>query len=125
MSFSSRPGLNTLVSVVGLSLVSGLVTAQDADSESLEEITVTAQRRLERLTDVPVSIAAYSQDRMDQQGVKSIDDIARLTPGVTFNRSDGRNAASANIAIRGISSTVATSTTGIYIDDTPIQTRII
>jgi outer membrane receptor protein involved in Fe transport len=125
MSFSSRPGLNTLFSVVGLSLASGGVSAQDAGAESLEEITVTAQRRLERLTDVPVSISAYSQERIDQQGVKSIDDIARLTPGITFNRSDGRNAASANIAIRGISSTVATSTTGIYIDDTPIQTRII
>src|SRR5687768_13580237 len=84
MSFSSRPGLNTLFSVVGLSLASGGVSAQDAGAESLEEITVTAQRRLERLTDVPVSISAYSQERIDQQGVKSIDDIARLTPGITF-----------------------------------------
>jgi iron complex outermembrane receptor protein len=125
MSFSSRPGLNSLASVVGFSLVSGGAVAQEAAPDGLQEITVTAQRRLERLTDVPVSVSAYNQERMDQQGVKSIDDIARLTPGITFTRADGRNAGATNIAIRGISSTVATSTTGIYLDDTPIQTRII
>src|SRR5688572_33496331 len=48
--------------------------------------------------------------------LRTIDDIARLTPGITFTRADGRNAGAANIAIRGIASNVATSTTGIYID---------
>jgi iron complex outermembrane recepter protein len=125
MSFSARPGLNTLVGVVGMTIAAGTVSAQEASTDAIEEITVTAQRRAERLTDVPISLTAYSDQRMDQQGVRNIDDIARLTPGITFTRGDARNAGAANIAIRGISSTVATSTTGIYIDDTPIQTRII
>src|SRR5689334_8941063 len=125
MSFSARPAMNTLVSVVGLSIATGTVYAQEASTDAIEEITVTAQRRAERLTEVPISITAYSDQRMDQQGVRNIDDIARLTPGITFTRGDARNAGASNIAIRGIQSTVATSTTGIYIDDTPIQTRII
>jgi outer membrane receptor protein involved in Fe transport len=105
-------------------------TAQDepAGDESagpVERIVVTAARREQLLSEVPVSVAAYTPERIDQQGIRSIDDIARLTPGVTFARGDGRNAGASNIAIRGISSTVAASTTGIYIDDTPIQTRII
>ncbi len=125
MSSCARPGLNTLLSVVGLSLVASGARAQEAGGDAIAEITVTAQRRAERLTDVPISITAYSDQRMDQQGVRNIDDIARLTPGITFTRGDARNAGAANIAIRGISSNVATSTTGIYIDDTPVQTRII
>jgi iron complex outermembrane receptor protein len=87
------------------------------------EIIVTARRTEESLSDVPISIAAYSQEALDEQGVRSIDDIASITPGVTLTRGDQRNAGAANIAIRGISSTAGSATTGIYIDDTPIQIR--
>ncbi len=58
---------------------------------------------------------------MDEQGVKSIEDVAKFTPGLTFAPSgDGLTN---SIAIRGVSSGVGASTTGIYIDDTPIQVR--
>ncbi|WP_160745572.1 TonB-dependent receptor [Croceibacterium soli] len=86
-------------------------------------IIVTARRQEESLADVPISIAAYDQASLDKQGVRSIDDISQITPGVTLTRGDQRNAGAANIAIRGISSTAGSSTTGIYIDDTPIQVR--
>ena len=89
------------------------------------EILVTATRQEENLSDVPLSVAAYSQESLDQQGVRTIDDISRITPGVTLTRGDQRNAGAANIAIRGISSTAGSATTGIYIDDTPIQIRSI
>ena len=87
------------------------------------DIVVTATRQSETLSHVPVSIAAFSQKRMDEQGVRQIDDLARLAPGVTFERSTYGNGSSSNIAIRGISSTVGAATTGIYINDTPIQVR--
>jgi outer membrane receptor protein involved in Fe transport len=98
------------------------VFAQESTS-GIEEVVVTAQRRTEELSDVPISVSAYSQAKLDVQGVRAIDDIARLTPGVTFTRTDARNGAAANISIRGISSTAGASTTGLYIDDTPIQIR--
>ncbi len=125
MSKSSRHIACVAIGTVGASFISTSALSAEATDDGLEEIVVTALRRAERLTDVPVSIAAFSQEKLDQQGVRSIDDIARLTPGITFSRADGRNAGASNIAIRGIASTVATSTTGIYLDDTPIQTRII
>jgi iron complex outermembrane recepter protein len=97
-------------------------------SGGLEEIVVTAQRREQRLEDVPMSITTYSQEKLDQQGLRSIDDLTRLTPGVTFTRSamgstGDYNDEQSDISIRGIDSTAGTSTTGIYIDDTPVQTR--
>ncbi|MWV27546.1 TonB-dependent receptor [Aurantiacibacter rhizosphaerae] len=91
--------------------------------ERPNEIVVTARRTEESLSDVPISVAAYSQESLDEQGVRNIDDIANITPGVTLTRGDQRNAGAANIAIRGISSTAGSATTGIYIDDTPIQIR--
>lgn len=108
--------------LLGSSLLSSTVFAEQAGS-GLEEIVVTAQRRSENLSDVPISVAAYSREKLDLQGVRAIDDVARLTPGVVFARSDARNGAASNISIRGISSTAGTATTGIYIDDTPIQVR--
>jgi iron complex outermembrane receptor protein len=101
--------------------------AKSADT-SLEEIIVTATRRVERLQDVPVSVLAFSQEKMDSQGLKNIDDLARLSPGLSFQRngmssSGDYNDESSDINIRGVDSAAGTSTTGIYIDDTPIQTR--
>jgi outer membrane receptor protein involved in Fe transport len=73
-----------------------------------------------------MSVSALTQDQMDAQGVRRVDDIALLTPGVTFTHGAGANGGSGQltqIAIRGIQSSVGAGTTGVYIDDTPIQTR--
>jgi len=99
-----------------------------ADTGELGEVVVTAQRRSERLMDVPMSIQAFSQQNLDQQGVRSVDDLTRVAPGVTFLRngmssSGNYNDEDSDISIRGIDSSAGAATTGIYIDDTPIQTR--
>jgi outer membrane receptor protein involved in Fe transport len=111
--------------------VISMAAAGDADtapSGGLEEIVVTAQRRTERLMDVPMSIQAFSQESLDQQGVRSVDDLTRVAPGVTFLRngmssSGNYNDEDSDISIRGIDSAAGAATTGIYVDDTPIQTR--
>jgi outer membrane receptor protein involved in Fe transport len=77
---------------------------------------------------VPISISAFSQEKLDAQGLKNIDDVTRLSPGVTFSRNGMGSSANYNdetsdINIRGVDSTAGTSTTGIYIDDTPVQSR--
>ena len=87
-------------------------------SGPLQEITVTATRHEESLSKVPISVTALTQDAMDERGIKDFQDIARFTPGVNIDNS-GTNA----ISIRGISSSAGAGTTGIYIDDTPIQMR--
>lgn len=94
-------------------------TAADDDS-----IVVTATRSEQRLDKVPISISAYTQEKLDSLGVRSTEDLSSLTPGVNFERIRAR-ASGTNIAIRGISSRIGAGTTGIYIDDAPIQVRII
>jgi outer membrane receptor protein involved in Fe transport len=92
--------------------------AAPADTAGLQEIVVTATRREESLSKVPISITALSADDMEQRGIKDISDIVRFTPGVSIDTSGTEN-----ISIRGISSSGGAGTTGIYIDDTPIQMR--
>ena len=95
-------------------------TASTSDSE---EIVVTATRQDQLLSRVPLSIAAYTAERMDQQGVRDISDIARLTPGLNLSRSTFGAGTSTNISIRGISSSSGAATTGVYLDDVSIQIR--
>ena len=97
-------------------------------SGGLEEIVVTATRREERLQDVAISVSAFSQEKMDAQGLKNIDDLARLAPGVAFSRngvgsSANYNDENADLNIRGVDSAAGTSTVAVYLDDTPIQSR--
>jgi len=93
--------------------------AAQSDPGQGSDIVVTASRRSESLSKVPASIAAFSSSFMDSKGIRNIQDIARNTPGLIFNPAFG-NATS--ISIRGISG-AGVATTGIYIDDTPIQVR--
>ena len=92
--------------------------APGASTGALEEIVVTATRREESISKVPISITALSQDALDQKGIRDFSEMVRFTPGVNIDTS-GTNA----ISIRGISSSGGAGTTGIYIDDTPIQMR--
>jgi outer membrane receptor protein involved in Fe transport len=96
-------------------------TAPSQGKPALEEIVVTAQKRTEKLSKVPISIAVLGKAQMDKQGVRSIQDIARLVPGLSLQTSDVLG--DTNISIRGIVSDTGAQTTGIYIDDTPVQAR--
>jgi len=91
----------------------------DTWASALQEIIVTATRREESLSKVPISIAALNQKSMDNLGIKDVADLVRFTPGLSII--DQGNFVS--VAVRGIGSSAGASTTGIYIDDTPIQER--
>ncbi len=118
--------------IFGLTSASARADEQAADAApstaatapDLQEVIVTATRRAEDIRRVPISVVAYSQALMDDQGIKEIDDLARLTPDIQFTHTSGSAGNNvSDISIRGIYSDVGAATTGIYIDDTPIQTR--
>ncbi len=97
--------------------------AADGAGETLEEVIVTSTRRAVELSKVPISVAAYTQETLERQSVRSIEDVVRLTPGITFDRSTDGNTQATTISIRGISSGAGTATVGVYIDETPVQIR--
>lgn len=79
---------------------------------------MTATRRAEDISKVPISITAINQTDIDTLGIKDFTDMAKYTPGVVIDTDRTQE-----ISIRGIASSGGADTTGIYIDDTPIQTR--
>ena len=70
---------------------------------------------------MPISVSTIGNEEMQERGVKQFDDLVRLTPGLNLTRQAQTGAN--QIAIRGISSDAGSGTTGVYIDDTPIQVR--
>ncbi len=101
--------------------------AQDSNSETAfpGEIVVTATRKSTVLSRTPASIVAKGQEELDIQGVRSIADLASITPGITFGQSATvYGTGQTTISIRGVDSQSGIPTTGVYIDDTPVQTRV-
>jgi outer membrane receptor protein involved in Fe transport len=93
---------------------------QQAASASSNEIVVTATRRDESILDVPLSVTAYSQQDLDIRGVRNIEDLVRMTPGVSLNQG---TLGIKYLVIRGLTSSVGATMNGVYIDDTPVQVR--
>ncbi len=95
--------------------------APGAQNNTIGEVVVTATRQTSTVNKVALSITAVTQKQLDQQGVKNVQDFARATPSVVFTRASSEG--NPNITIRGISSTLGAPTTGVYLDDTPVQKR--
>src|SRR5690606_23129986 len=75
-------------------------TEDKESSFSIEEIIVSAQKRTERLQDVPISITAISSDSMERTRSSQLSDIQRLSPNLLFGTGGNKDT---TISIRGIS----------------------
>jgi iron complex outermembrane receptor protein len=83
---------------------------------------VTANRRSERLQDVPISVTAVTKDVLERQNVRDISDLTKLVPGLTINY--GSQPGNFSINMRGIgtlSNGIAVeSDVAVVIDDVPV-----
>ncbi|WP_419682135.1 TonB-dependent receptor [Sphingomonas sp. ID0503] len=57
------------------------------ESEGVADIVVTAQKRSESLSRVGLTVSALSGDQMKAQGIVSVADLAKVTPGLTYANS--------------------------------------
>ena len=92
--------------------------AAAADVFTLEEITVTAQKRTENLQDVPAQVSVIGADAIGEMHVTQLSDIGAYVPGLQVDSygTPGQTI----LSIRGIPPLSANATVGSYIDDTPI-----
>src|SRR5580698_9235926 len=75
-------------------------TATSANSEVLEEITVTAQRRTQNMQDVPISMQAFTAQTLQQLNIETLDDYIKYLPNVTAaSNGPGQN----EVFMRGLS----------------------
>jgi len=76
------------------------VAAQD-DSFALEEVVVTARRRVENLQDVPMAVTAISGDALTLRGAGDISELAQSIPSLTLEPSRATNS-TLTAFIRGV-----------------------
>jgi outer membrane receptor protein involved in Fe transport len=90
-----------------------------AQDVTLEEVIVTAQKREQKLIDVPVAITALSGTELEQRGLSSVQDISFAVPGLTM-REDGPG--SYTIFMRGLSNQYGSDAlVGVYLDEAPLS----
>ncbi len=124
--FCPKASARTLLSfgvalgALGASLAAHAATDQSqvAAPTAVEEVIVTAQKREQRLQDVPVAVTVLNSVQLQQAGVKSVKDLTLLTPGL--NATTNGDEATTTVRIRGVG-TVADNAgledaVGIYID---------
>jgi outer membrane receptor protein involved in Fe transport len=109
----------------------GKPPAANQKTAQLETITVTAQKRVENVQKVPISMQAISETKLTQQDVHSFDDYAKLLPSVTFGTAGGgvfSGPGFVQVYMRGVASgdngnhSGPSPSVGMYLDEEPITT---
>lgn len=99
----SKHTLMAAASAAGLAAMApGAVRAQTAhDAAAVEELVVTARRRAETLTDVPISLTVQTGEQLEARGAPDITSLQRVTPNLTLQVSRGTNS-TLTAFIRGV-----------------------
>jgi iron complex outermembrane receptor protein len=105
--------------------VAAETVAQDAApgeaSTQLEEIVVTAQKRAQNLSDVPISVAVVGAEQLQQAGVRTAEDLYKVVPGLSFTETQFDAPV---FTLRGVgfndSSLAAAPTVSVYVDQVPL-----
>jgi iron complex outermembrane receptor protein len=74
--------------------------AAQASDDAIEEIVVTSRYRVEKLSDVPDSITAFTAADIERHRIERINRVASLTPNLRF--SDDQEVGVSTLVIRGV-----------------------
>ena len=98
------------------------INAQGVGPSETSDIIVTALKRPQALQDVPASVTILSADLLRRFNAQDFSRVAESVPGLAFATTGPGNS---QYIIRGIGGVgfVQSPTTGVYLDETPLQTR--
>ncbi len=106
--------------------------AADTETNTLEEVVVTAQKRTENLQDVPIAIEVLDNTKLEQLHVVSLDDYVKLSPSIAYSRAEGQGGngqpGTSHIYMRGVTSGAnenhsgSQPSVGTYLDEQPVTT---
>lgn len=101
--FSAKQSGITLSAAIGLSLLGAgsapAVHAEQASGRVLEEVIVTARRKMESIQDVPISMTVLDQRQINAANLSSAGDLSLITPSLQSNNRFGPD--STQFSIRG------------------------
>ncbi len=115
----------SLASVIAGVLLSAAALATDAPPAkavaglaSLEEVVVTANKRVENVQDVAASVSVQSGDILLERRQEQLSDYAAYIPGL--NVGNGGKAGLASVNLRGVASVSDAASVGTYLDEVPL-----
>ncbi len=120
-----KAGVYSAALLASTMLTSAGAKAQDASGVSLEEVVVTAQKRSENLQDVPVSIQALGEAKLEQLQIANFVDYVKYLPSVSFTTA---GPGFSQVYMRGVASGAVPNhsgslpSVGVYLDEQPITT---
>ncbi|ALL14453.1 TonB-dependent receptor [Caulobacter henricii] len=120
-----RAGVYSAALLASTMLTSVAASAQESQSVSLDEVVVTAQKRSENLQDVPVSIQAMGEAKLEQLQVGNFVDYVKYLPSVSFTTA---GPGFGQVYMRGVASggdgnhSGSLPSVGVYLDEQPIST---
>ena len=100
------PNMKPMAAALALLQLSSITQAQEAAQAAapqLEQVVVSANRRIEKLEDVPQSISVLTGEALERNNVREFDDIVNLSPALTI--STGTQVGTNSINMRGIGTT--------------------
>lgn len=110
-----------LIGIVAILSVSPAFAADESAASTAEpgisEVVVTAQKRQERLIDVPQAVTVVSSNALEKIGATRLQDYVDLIPGFTLTEIGGRK----NYTIRGLNTGLEISpTVAVYVDEVSV-----
>ncbi len=111
--------ISALFSSAPVAAQSAAPPGASAGAITVEEITVTAQKRRERLQDIPVSVTALNQESLEALNVVNVTTLQAAVPNIIVSDAFGNNTLVAYIRGIGTVNSVFSSdpAVGIYVDD--------
>ncbi len=106
------------LAVMSLVTAGALTTspALQADNHQLEEVIVTAAKREQSISELPMSVSVLSGEDLERQQADNFQDLMAMIPG--FSVTSSQRGAS-RITLRGINTGGVASTVGVYVGDVP------
>ncbi|KQT31832.1 hypothetical protein ASG29_07985 [Sphingomonas sp. Leaf412] len=93
--------ISTRLALAALATTCSTQAMAQADPDMGTDIVVTAQKREQRIADVPVTVTALTGARMADIGVSELDEVAMFVPGLQVQEQSANNP---GLVIRGITS---------------------
>ncbi len=93
---------------------------ESGDSVALEEVVVTAQKREQRLIDVPLTVVALSQETLERAGIDTLLDMSHAVPGLVVSDAGG---GFIRYYVRGVGNVYGSSSSalvGVYLDEADV-----
>lgn len=108
--------LLTISSAVMTILAAAAAGAQESAPSDLGPVYVTAQKRVQPLSEIPMSISVLAGTTLERQHADNFQDLVALVPGLSIN-SNTRGVS--RITLRGVNTGGVASTVGVYTDEVP------